>query len=168
MKAVRTGALGLSLLGIAYMPASAEQGIEVVGGMVVDFLRKNKCSADYDRILAGLAAKIPQLDDEYLDEILMTVGLDGSIGVREDDDVVTYFSSECGNLSDADLPRLIAAMAKHGCTMTEDDAERFLPNAGLSEEQVGFLVEMLVMADRAALSESQRRFTIFPPYCVAK
>lgn len=167
MKTVRIGALGFSLCGVAYMPASAEQGIEAAGSMVVEFLLNNDCWADYDRIIAGLAAKIPQLDDGYLDEILMTIGLDGSIGVREDDDAVTYFSSECGNLSDADLPRLIAVMAKHGCTMTEDDAERFLPNAGFSEEQIGFLVEMMVKADRAELRDGRRRFTIFPPYCVA-
>lgn len=148
------------------LSATAQEYNAAHGRMVVDFLENNQCRASYDRILNGLSRKISDLDDWYLDEILMNIGLDGSIGVNEDRDIVTYYSADCGNLADAELPRFIAAMASNGCTMAEADAEVLLPKAGFVEEQVGFLVEMLVEAGRAELSDRRRALTILPPYCV--
>lgn len=151
----------LATLGLA-APAQAQvdPGVQVE---VAALLRQNACQLIADDIPGALSAAL-------IDEIAARTAFDDlrrwGFATETPSGTWQLTPAFCGVPQGQPADVLVAALRYHGCTMTEDDAEVFLPAYGLTLDNTDEPVERLLAAGQATLEND--RLTLSADLCAGR
>ena len=125
-----------------------------------------------DRLVAAIEANNCQMTEAEADTMLPGIGLDDSqvralVGALISDGMATFSdgvlrldNANCSAPADPAMQLFVDAVVANGCTITKDEAAALLPAAGVREDQVDDIVQMLMATNQASIGSANGRSVV--------